>query len=96
MVEDINASKKMPFVQAIMSFLFGIVLPTCDIFTDMRLSMILLQPKNCSFTWNHYLQEFKNGTEPLIIDEIGEYLLFTNDSHSLIHDFCAVRYVMRL
>ena len=75
MVEDINASKKMPFVQAIMSFLFGIVLPTCDIFTDMRLSMILLQPKNCSFTWNHYLQEFKNGTEPLKNKKIGEHLL---------------------
>ena len=75
MVEDINASKKMPFVQAIMSFLFGIVLPTCDIFTDMRLSMILLQPKNCSFTWNHYLQEFKNGTEPHINKKIGEHLL---------------------
>ena len=85
MVEEINTSKKMPILQAMMSFLFGIVLPTCDIFTDMRLSMTLLQPKNCSFTWNVYLQKFKNGTEPHIIKEIGEYLLFRNDT--FFHNF---------
>ena len=86
MVEEINPSKKMPIIQAILAFLFGIVLPTCDIFTDMRLSMILIRPKNCSFTWKHYLHEFKNGTEPLKNQEIGEYQFHRNDS--FIHNIC--------
>ena len=63
----------MPKVEALVLILFGIVLPTLDVGSDIKLSHSFLIQK-CS-TWEDYVRDYKDGVEPPVNQTIGEFIL---------------------
>ena len=62
----------MPIVEAIVLLIFGIVLPTLDVGSDIKLSHSFLSTKVCNLTWEEYVRDYKDGIEPPINQTIGK------------------------
>ena len=73
----------MPIVEALVLILFGIVLPTWDVGSDIALSHSFLSTKPCFLPWEEYVRDYKNGVEPPVNQNIGEFIsdffLFMNN-----------------
>ena len=66
----------MPIVEAFVLLIFGIILPTWDIGSDITLSHSFLSTKPpCNFTWEYYIREYRKGVEPPVNQNIGEFIL---------------------
>ena len=63
----------MPKVEALVLILFGIVLPTLDVGSDIAFSHSFLSRKLC--TWEDYVRDYKDGIEPPVNQTIGEFIL---------------------
>ena len=63
----------MPIVEAVVLILFGIVLPTWDVGSDIALSHSFLSRKLCN--WEEYIIGYKDGIEPSVNQSIGEFIL---------------------
>ena len=63
----------MSIVEALVLLVFGIVLPTLDVGSDIALSRSFLIQK-CP-TWEDYVKDHKNGVEPPVNQDIGEFIL---------------------
>ena len=63
----------MPIVEAIFLFAFGVLLPTLDVGSDIKLSRSFLTQK-CT-TWEDYVRDYRNGVEPPVNQKIGEFSL---------------------
>ena len=70
-MENSNFQNKMPFMEAIVLFMFGIILPTWDVWSDVSLSYKMMVTKICS--WDDYVENFFNGIEPTYNFEIGNF-----------------------
>ena len=53
--------------------MFGIVLPTWDVGSDIALSYSYFCTKVC--TWDDYIWDYKNGVKPPVNQNIGESVL---------------------
>ena len=53
--------------------MFGIVLPTWDVGSDIALSYSYFCTKVC--TWDDYIWDYKNGVKPPVDQNIGESVL---------------------
>ena len=65
----------MPIVEALVLILFGIVLPSWDVGSDIAFSHSFLSTKPCNFTWEYYIRDYKDGIEPPVNQTIGEFIL---------------------
>ena len=65
----------MPIVEALVLFAFGVVLPTWDVGSDITLSRSFLSAKECNFTWEYHIREYRNGAEPPVNQSIGKFIL---------------------
>ena len=63
----------MPKVEALVLILFGIVLPTWDVGSDIAFSRSFLIQK-CP-TWEDYVRDYKDGVEPPVNQSIGKFIL---------------------
>ena len=64
----------MTIVEALVLVLFGIVLPTWDVGSDIALSYSFISTKQCDLTWEEYVREYRNGIEPLVVQNIGRFI----------------------
>ena len=71
-MENSNIQNKMPFMEAIVLSMFGIILPTWDVWSDVSLSYKMMVPKICS--WDDYVENYFNGIEPSYNFEIGNLI----------------------
>ena len=65
----------MPIVEAIVLLIFGIVLPSWDVGSDIALSHSFLSTEPCNLTWEEYVRDYKDGVEPPVNQTIGEFIL---------------------
>ena len=65
----------MQIVEALVLFVFGILLPTWDVGSDVALSHSFITTKICELTWREYVRDYRNGVEPPVNQNIGEFLL---------------------
>ena len=70
-MENSNNQNKMPLMEAIVLSMFGIILPTWDVWSDVSLSYKMMVTKICS--WDDYVENFFNGIEPTYNFEIGNF-----------------------
>ena len=70
-MENSNIQNKMPFMEAMVLSMFGIILPTWDVWSDVSLSYKMMVPKICS--WDDYVENYFNGIEPSYNFEIGNF-----------------------
>ena len=61
----------MSKAEAVILLLFGIILPSWDVASDLLLSFSFISSKPCSMTWNDYIRDYKSGIEPITNQEIG-------------------------
>ena len=67
---------RMSIVEAIVAIIFGMVLPTWDVYSDIALSHSFISRKVC--TWEDYVREYKDGVEPPVNQTIGKFIDLLN------------------
>ena len=65
----------MQIVEALVLFVFGILLPTWDVGSDVALSHSFITTKICELTWREYVRDYRNGVEPPVNQSIGKSIL---------------------
>ena len=77
----------MTIIEALVLVLFGIVLPTWDVGSDIALSYSFISTKQCDLTWEEYVREYRNGIEPLVVQNIGRFIFSVFNSWGTNYKF---------